>query len=172
MYLWQNEKKESSWITSIISDLSCCSEKRPIIPDLLTLVRWVLLNAFDNLYLSLTLRVKIRKVLQVSTGMNSDVKSIYLSSQNGDNENFNPKRGNTDVIVSLADGRKYIASFFAYNNIDDLRLEHQLDGDFLHGSYFWDKNMILVEECSLKFIEPVVKNIIDEGNFEEAFRQL
>ena len=104
--------------------------------------------------------------------MNSDVKSIYLSSQNGGNENFNPKRGNTDVIVSLEDGRKYIASFFAYDNVDDLRLEHQLNGDFLNGSYFWDKNMILVEECSLQTIESVVNDIIEEGNFEEAFRKL
>jgi hypothetical protein len=104
--------------------------------------------------------------------MDSDIKSIQLTSQNSDNENFNPKRGNTDVIVSLEDGRKYIASFFAYNNIDDLRLEHQHNGDFLHGSYFWAKNMVLVEECSPKVIHPVVKNIIEEGEFNDIFRKL
>jgi len=100
------------------------------------------------------------------------VKSIHLTAQNGDNENFDPKKGNTDVILSLEDGTKYIASFFAYENIDELRIQHQFNGDFLHGSYFWNKNMILVEECSLEFIEPVVQDMIDEGNFLEAFREL
>jgi hypothetical protein len=117
-------------------------------------------------------KVKTIKVLHVNTGMNSGVKSIHLSSQNGDNKNFNSKRENTDVIVSLEDGSKYIASFFAYNNIEDLRLEHQLNGDFLNGSYFWAKNMVLVEECSPKVIHPVVKNIIEEGEFDEIFRKL
>jgi hypothetical protein len=100
------------------------------------------------------------------------VKSIHLTAQNGDNENFDPKRGNTDVILSLENGTKYIASFFAYDNIEGLRLQHQLNGDFLHGSYFWDKNMILIKDCSLQTIETVVSDIIDEGNFQEAFRQL
>jgi hypothetical protein len=100
------------------------------------------------------------------------VKNIYITAYNGNNDTFNPKKGNTDVIVSLESGKKYIASFFAYDNIDELRLQHQLNGDFLYGSYFWNKNMILVEECSLEFIEPVVQDMIDEGNFQEAFRQL
>jgi hypothetical protein len=104
--------------------------------------------------------------------MNSEVKSIHLSSQNEDYENFNPKRGNTDVIVSLEDGRKYIASFFAYDNIEELRIQHEINGDFLHGSYFWAKNMVLVKECSPDVIDPVVKNMIDEGEFNDIFRKL
>jgi hypothetical protein len=100
------------------------------------------------------------------------VKSIHITAQDGGNDAFNAQKGNTDVIVSLEDGKKYIASFFAYSSIEELRNQHQSDGNFLHGSYLWDKNMILIEECSLKTIESVVNDIIDEGNFQEAFRQL
>lgn len=100
------------------------------------------------------------------------VKSIHLTARDGENEDFDPKRGNTDVIISLNDGKQYIASFFSYANIEEMRIEHQIDGTFLHGSYFWGKTMILVEERSMQSIESVVNDIIDEGNFLEAFRQL
>jgi hypothetical protein len=100
------------------------------------------------------------------------VKSIHITAQDGGNDTFDPKKGNTDVIVSLEDGKKYLASFFAYSSIEELRIQHQSDGNFLHGYYLWDKNMILVEECALKTIESVVNDLIDEGNFREAFRQL
>ncbi|MBC8487237.1 MAG: hypothetical protein H8D45_14505 [Bacteroidetes bacterium] len=86
--------------------------------------------------------------------------------------NYDPKTGNTDVIVILEDGRKYNASFFAYANINKIKLQHQKDGSYLAGSYFWDKNMVLVEDCSMNIIEPVVNDLIDEGNFQEAFREL
>jgi hypothetical protein len=100
------------------------------------------------------------------------VKSIHLTALNEGQNAFDPRRGNTDVIISLEDGTKYIASFFAYENIDELRVQHQFNGDFLHGSYFWDKNMILAEECSAESIELVLHEIIDEGNFLEVFSKL
>lgn len=104
--------------------------------------------------------------------MELSVKSIHLTAEAGEQGDFDPKKGNTDVIVFLENGKKYIASFFAYGNIESLQLKHQFDGNFLHGSYFWNKNMILVEECTLQSIELVINDIIDEGNFQEAFRQL
>jgi hypothetical protein len=100
------------------------------------------------------------------------IKSIHITAQDAGNGRFDPKNGNTDVIISLEDGTKPLASFFSYENINSLRRQHQFNGDFSNGSYFWNKNMILVEECSLQTIESVVNDIIEEGNFPEAFRQL
>jgi hypothetical protein len=104
--------------------------------------------------------------------MELNVKSIHITAKDGEVHDFDPSTGNTDVIVFLENGKKFIASFFAYGNIEVLRLVHQFDGAFLNGNYFWDKNMILVKECTLKSIELVVTDIIEEGNFQEAFRQL
>jgi hypothetical protein len=104
--------------------------------------------------------------------MNFKVKRIYLTAESSNKNNYNPKDGNTDVVVFLENGKKYIASFFAYANINEMRLQHRQNGDFLDGTYFWDKNMVLLEDCSLNIIEPIVKDLIDEGNFQEAFREL
>ena len=32
--------------------------------------------------------------------------------------------------------------------------------------------MVLAEGCSLNIIDPVAKDLIDEGNFQEAFSEL
>jgi hypothetical protein len=104
--------------------------------------------------------------------MNFKVKRIHLTAESGNTSTFDPRLGNTDVVVFLDDGRKYIGSFFSFANIEQMRLQNQATGNFLHGSYFWDQNMVLVEECSLRFIEPVINDLIDEGNFHEAFKQL
>jgi len=100
------------------------------------------------------------------------VKKIYLTADSSEEPTNGSGHGNTDVIVYLESGRKFIASFFTYSNILDLQMHHRQDGTFLYGSYFWDRNMVLVEKCSLKTIEPIVNDLIDEGNFQYAFREL
>ena len=104
--------------------------------------------------------------------MNFKVKRIHLTAESSNENDYYPKKGNTDVVVFLENDKKFIASFFAYANIDELRRQNKINGIFLKGSYFWDKNMVLVEDCSLDTIKPVVKDLIDEGNFQEAFREL
>lgn len=102
--------------------------------------------------------------------MKFKVNRIHLTAD--DSNDYDPKKGNTDVIVFLEDDKKYIASFFAYANIDELQNQHERNGKFLNGKYFWDKHMVLVEDCSLPTIEPVILDLIDEGDFEEAFKEL
>lgn len=102
--------------------------------------------------------------------MQTPIKNIYITAAGDDT--FDTQRGNTDVIVCMDNGTKYIASFFAYANIEDMRIQHQFEKSYLNGRYFWDKNMILIEECSPQTIESVIHDMIDEGNFQEAFRQL
>jgi hypothetical protein len=42
----------------------------------------------------------------------------------------------------------------------------------MDGLYFWDKNMVIVEECTSSMIEKIVRHMIDEGEFQEAFKLL
>jgi hypothetical protein len=100
------------------------------------------------------------------------VKHIHLSALNGNESNNGSGHGSTDVIVYLENGRKFVASFFSYSNILEMQIHHQTDGNYLFGSYFWNRNMVLVDNCSLQIIEPVVNDLIDEGDFLEAFREL
>jgi hypothetical protein len=129
-------------------------------------------NRFTFSYLAAMTCRKLTSNLKSFYFMELKVNRIYLTAENSSEKNLDPKHGSTDVIVFLENGKKYIASFFAYENINEQRRKHQKNGNFLSGAYFWDKNMVLVEDCSMKFIEPIVKDIIDEGNFQEAFREL
>jgi hypothetical protein len=52
---------------------------------------------------------------------------------------------NTDVIVTLADGARYVASFFTYENIESLRRRNQETGECSAGKYFWASNMVLID---------------------------
>ena len=84
-------------------------------------------------------------------------------------DHSNTVSGNTDVIVHLDNGKKYIASFFSYDFVKDIRNKNIETGAFAKGKYFWDKHMVLVEECSSKVIQPVIQEIIDEGEFLDVF---
>jgi hypothetical protein len=100
------------------------------------------------------------------------IRQIFITSEHQKDNNPHEKSGNTDVIVVLADGHKYSASFFTYDFIEQARSKNKRSGDYLNGKYFWEKNMVLVEECSPDVITPVVREIIDEGEFGDVFRRL
>lgn len=78
----------------------------------------------------------------------------------------------TDVIVQLDNGDKYVASIFKYSYINKIKQKNTISGEFLHGKYFWVRNMILVDECSESLIRPIVEDVINEGNFPKVFRKL
>jgi len=64
---------------------------------------------------------------------------------------------------------KYIASFFAYGNIDQLITQNQKAGNFLNGTYFYAKNMLLIKDCSKATIVKVIDDLIEDGSFREVF---
>ena len=101
-----------------------------------------------------------------------EVKKIFITAKLQGTDPLDQSGGNTDVIVLLTDGHTYTASFFTYDFIEQVRNSNKQSGDFLNGRYFWGKNMVLVEECSPDVINPVVIDIIDEGEFNEVFRKL
>lgn len=100
------------------------------------------------------------------------VSKIYITSEHVKEEQPGAGTENTDVIVVLDDGSKYTASFFTYAFIEHTRMVNKLTGENLGGKYFWAKNMVLIEDCSAELIKPVVKAIIDEGEFNDVFRKL
>lgn len=87
---------------------------------------------------------------------------------------------NTDVIVSIEEDDlyglkrtiKYAATFFTYSNIIEMQAKHHKSGEYLNGKYFFFKNMVLIENCSKENIFEVVNNLIEEGDFKEAFKTI
>ena len=100
------------------------------------------------------------------------IEDLYLSIENNSNPKFDEWNDNTDVIVYLDNGEKYIASFFTYKNIERLTEEHRKSGEYLAGKYFWIEHMVLIEKCSREFIQQVVEHLINEGDFYDTFRKI
>ncbi len=84
-------------------------------------------------------------------------------------DEWNPQNDNTDVIATLADGSRWVASFFTYANILSLAEKNKGTGECLQGRYYWSSDMILVDEVSRGRIEEVVAHLIAEGEFEHIF---
>ena len=88
--------------------------------------------------------------------------------------------GNTDVVVHIEEEdyygikriKKYIATFYTYNNIFEMKADHQKSGEYLKGKYFFFKNMLLIDNYSKESINEVVNNLIDEGDFNDVFKCL
>lgn len=76
---------------------------------------------------------------------------------------------NTDVIVTFDDTTSWVASFYSYNNINKLAEKNKFTGENLGGKYLWGTDMILVDEISRERIEEVVKDLLIENEFKQAF---
>jgi hypothetical protein len=100
------------------------------------------------------------------------VEKLFITKDHQIDNVCSDNNGNTDVIVVLGDGSKYTAAFFTYAFIEKMRNTNKLTGDFLGGKYYWAKNMVLVEDCTEEIINPVVKDIMDEGEFNDVFKKL
>lgn len=109
------------------------------------------------------------------------VIDLYLSAEISPNSSgINYENSNTDVIVTVEEEgeelerkvAKYVASFFTYDNILYLRSMHCRTGEYLHGQYFYSKNMMIINNCSIENIRSVVFHLIEEGGFRDVFREI
>jgi hypothetical protein len=109
------------------------------------------------------------------------IKDLYLSADSNPVEGkHNPKNENTDVIVlaETCDANhkkstaKYVASFFSYDNINALKSHHSKTGEYLNGKYFFSKNMLLIDDCSMENVREVVEHLMEEGEFGAVFREI
>lgn len=103
--------------------------------------------------------------------MISNIKSIWIESEEngpilGGIKELND---NSDVIVEFQDGKRFIASFYTYKNIEWLRNKNKKTGECLGGRYFWGSDMILVEKINRTEIEEIIEHLINDDNFEAIF---
>jgi hypothetical protein len=84
-------------------------------------------------------------------------------------EPWDPRDEASDVVVTLADGGRWIASFVAYGHVPTLVQRNRESGECLAGRYLWATDLILVEEITRPTIEAVVADLLRDGGFESAF---
>ncbi len=104
--------------------------------------------------------------------MHPEIDRLYLSGISEQGEDVDFEDTNTDVIVVLSNGQKYIAAFFTLKNVENMNLQNEATGRKLDGKYFWAKNMVLIDRCDPESVEAVVKDLIEEGDFKEVFERI
>jgi len=102
------------------------------------------------------------------------VKEIVIESESkgliiGGHEKTND---NSDIDVIMEDGTAYYATAFTFDNINYLRNRYHETGECLGGSYFWAKNMLLVNRIDRAEIEQTIDYLIQEGEFESVFTKI
>ncbi len=104
--------------------------------------------------------------------MDKTIKNIWIES-----ESKGPIVGglkitddNSDVIVTFWDDKKYVATFFTYDNVKTLTEKNKKTGELLSGKYFWASDMILVHRIDRDTIEKVIDDLIREKYFDQLFK--
>jgi hypothetical protein len=96
---------------------------------------------------------------------------VWIEAEQGIPSAWDPHDSNTDVIVTRADGTRWIASFFSYANIASLVAHWKRTGEYLQGAYFWASDLILIEDVTRSRIEEVIAHLLTTGEFECVFRR-
>ncbi len=105
--------------------------------------------------------------------MNLTIDKIYLSTGAKEKDEICvTDEGETGVVVVLSGGEKYYASFLSFDYLEKMHQQHLKEGDFLQGSYFWMKNLVLVKDSGLPAIKRVVEHLVEDGDFKDAFLKL
>jgi hypothetical protein len=100
------------------------------------------------------------------------IKEINIAAENLAKGEWNYKDDNTDVIVTTTENKRYVATFFTYQNIESLRRKNKKTGECFEGKYFWGSDMILIDDCSRNNIEKVISHLIKEGDFLQIFNEI
>jgi hypothetical protein len=96
-------------------------------------------------------------------------RSIWIEAEEWAEGEWTPTDDNSDVIVTFADGERWVATFFSYQNILSLAETYRETGECLGGKYFVATDMILVDEVSRERIEEVVADLLAQNDFETYF---
>jgi hypothetical protein len=82
---------------------------------------------------------------------------------------WDPADAVTDVMVTLGDGTRLVASFCSFAHLATLRRNCAESGECLGGRYLWGSDLVLVEDTSRATIEAVVRDLAATGDLEGAF---
>jgi hypothetical protein len=97
---------------------------------------------------------------------------LWIEAEEWPEGEWEPGDSVTDVVVSLGDGSRWIATFCAFSHVDSLRRTCAASGENLHGRYLWASDLVLVEDTSRATIADVVADIVAAGDLPSAFSEL
>lgn len=78
----------------------------------------------------------------------------------------------TDVVLTLGDGSRWIATFCAFAHLPALRGACAESGENLGGKYLWASDLILIDDTSRASIVQVVSDLLAAGDVPSAFSEV
>ena len=99
------------------------------------------------------------------------VSSIWIEAEEWAPGQWTPIDDNSDVIVTLGDGTRWVATFVTYQNVLSLAAKNRQTGECMSGRYLAVTDMILIEELTRPLVEAVVADLIADERFELYFEK-
>lgn len=100
------------------------------------------------------------------------ISEVWIDAEQAAPGAVDPLDGQSDVMVTLSSGTRWIASLFTYQRLWALRERHQRSGDCLGGRYFWASDLLIVETIHRPDVEALLHHLLASGEFYEIFREL
>ena len=97
---------------------------------------------------------------------------IWIEAEEWPAGEWDPADSVTDVVVTLGDGARYVATFCAFGHLPALRAACAETGENLGGKYLWASDLILVDDTSRESVAAVVADLVSAGAVPSAFSEL
>ena len=103
------------------------------------------------------------------TRMHALPYTLWIEAEEWPAGEWTPDDDATDVVVTFADGARWVATFVAYAHVATLVARNRESGDNLGGRYLWASDLVLVDTTARATVEAVVDDLLRDGGFESAF---
>jgi hypothetical protein len=97
---------------------------------------------------------------------------VWIEAEEWEAGQWVPTDSVTDVVVTLADGTRWVAGFCTYEHVNTLRRSCAESGECMSGKYLWASDLILIDDTSRPSIEAVVGDLIAKDELTSAFSEI
>ena len=97
---------------------------------------------------------------------------IWISAETDASGDWSSRDDAVDVVVTMADGTRWAATFITPLHMQQLRAADRETGEYLAGRYFWIARPVFTDELSRPAIEAIVADLLASGELRSAFRRL
>lgn len=97
---------------------------------------------------------------------------LWIEAEEWPAGEWDPADAVTDVVVTLEDGTRLVASCCSFAHLATLRRNCAESGECLSGRYLWGSDLVLVDDTSRATIDAVVRDLMRAGDLESAFSRV
>ena len=104
--------------------------------------------------------------------MSAESFELWIEAEEWPEGEWDPADAVTDVVVTLGDGSRWIATCCSFAHVEQLRRNCAESGENLGGRYLWASDLVLVDDTSRPTLTLVVDDIVASGDLPSAFSEL